>query len=291
MKKVFLLLLIGGIAASCKKNNDTDGSRVVLDIQRLQDLGPSAQYEGWIIVNGVPKSTGKFSVNSAGELSQSTFDVNASDLNAAKTFVLTVEPVPDPDAGPSNNKLLAGDFVVNLADLTAGHKDALGNDFTGATGQYLLATPTTATTADEKSGVWFIDHTDPNHQTAGLNLPSLSAGWEYEGWAVINGIPVTTGKFTSASGADNSAPYSGPMQGPPFPGEDFIQNAPAGLTFPTDLTGSKIVVTIEPSPDNSAAPFMLKPMEATVPNPANPMVNYPLANGAVGSFPKGTVNR
>ena len=39
-----------------------------------------------------------------------------------------------------------------------------------------------------------------------------------------------------------------------------MQNAPLGLTFPVDLTGNTIVVSIEPPPDNSAAPFQLKPL-------------------------------
>ena len=291
MKKIFLFFLIAAVTvAACKKKNDSEpGSRVVLKIDRLEDLGPNAQYEGWIIVNEVPKSTGRFTVNSAGELSQTTFDVDASDLNAAKTFVLTVEPMPDPDADPSNVKLLAGDFMVNLAEINTSHPDALGNDFTGITSKYLLSTPTTASTADEKSGVWFIDAAT---QTAGLqNLPALPAGWQYEGWAVINGTPVTTGKFSTASGADNSAPYSGPMQGPPFPGEDFVQSAPAGLTFPTDLTSNKVVISIETVPDNSSSPFGLKPLDATVPNPSAPMVNYPMNNVAAVSFPAGTVTR
>ncbi|HYG16647.1 MAG TPA: hypothetical protein VEC12_12900 [Bacteroidia bacterium] len=290
MKKIFLLFIVAASVVGCKKNNDSEpGSRVVLKIDRLEDLGPNAQYEGWIIVNGVPKSTGRFTVNSAGELSQTTFDVDASDLNAAKTFVLTVEPMPDPDAGPGNVKLLAGDFTVNVADINTSHPGALGNNFGGITGKYLLATPTTASAADEKSGVWFMDG---GTQTPGLqNLPILPVGWQYEGWVVINGIPVTTGKFVSAGGADNNAPYSGLLPGFPFPGEDFVQNAPAGLTFPTDLTGNKMFVSIEPVPNNSSAPFLLKPLEATVPNPSAAMVNYPMNNIAAGSFPAGTVTR
>ena len=66
-------------------------------------------------------------------------------------------------------------------------------------------------------------------------LYDLPAGWKYEGWAVINGIPVSTGTFTNISDFDEADPYSSTMPGPPFPGEDFLINAPAGLTFPTDI--------------------------------------------------------
>src|SRR3990170_6338884 len=88
-----------------------------------------------------------------------------------------------------------------------------------------------------------------------LTLPALPAGWKYEGWAVINAVPVTTRKFTTASCADGDAPYSGTMPGSPFPGENFLLNAPSGLTFPLDLSGQKIVITIEHEPDNSSDPF------------------------------------
>ena len=58
--------------------------------------------------------------------------------------------------------------------------------------------------------------------------------------------------------------------GAPFPGEDYLQNAPAGLTFPTDLKGATLVISVEPSPDNSPNPFTLKPLAHVVPaNAAN----------------------
>ena len=70
-----------------------------------------------------------------------------------------------------------------------------------------------------------------------MSLPALPGGLHYEGWAVIDGVPVTTGRLTSPSGADEAAPFSGPNPGPPFPGEDFLGNAPIGLVFPTNLAG------------------------------------------------------
>jgi hypothetical protein len=121
----------------------------------------------------------------------------------------------------------------------------------------------------------------------GLTLPALPAGWRYEGWAVAGGTPLTTGRFTAAMGADEAAPFSGTMDAPPFPGEDFLRNAPAGLTFPTDLSGGMVVISIEPDPDDTPGPFTLKPLRAAVAASAADHQTYNLENHAA-TFPTGT---
>ena len=68
--------------------------------------------------------------------------------------------------------------------------------------------------------------------------------------------PISTGRFTMASGADSdgAGPTSGPEEFPPFPGQDFVSP-------PIDLTsGYAAVISVEPEPDNSPAPFVLKPL-------------------------------
>lgn len=280
----FVLLTI----VSCKKDNDDPG-KLTLNITGLEDLGSNARYEGWIISGGVPVSTGIFSVNAAGQLSQTSFDVDKQKLESASAFVLTIEPFPDTDVAPSEQHLLAGDFNSGSAGLSIGHPAALNTNFSTATGKYVLATPTTASTADELSGLWFISLMTGS-PTAGLSLPSLPAGWRYEGWALINGKPVTTGTFTSSSAGDNAAPYSGAGMAPPFPGEDFIMNAPAGTVFPTNLSGGLAVISVEPFPDNSTAPFLLKPLTAAIPAAAMDHVTYNMALNAAG-FPAGTASR
>lgn len=259
-----------------------------LNISGLENLGSNARYEGWVIIDGNPVSTGVFTVNNSGQLSQTVFEVPGSggSLKNAAAFVLTIEPYPDNSPAPSEQHLVAGNFNENTANLSIGHPAALNTTFASASGNFLLATPTTASTMDELSGLWFINNSSGSG-AAGLNLPVLPAGWRYEGWAVINGMPVTTGVFMSGNMADASAPFSGPLAGPPFPGEDFIINAPAGLIFPTNLSGSMAVVTVEPYPDNSAAPFLLKPFVRMIPNPAAQHFTYSM-NLNSGSFPSGT---
>ncbi|WP_282124919.1 anti-sigma factor [Marinifilum flexuosum] len=260
-----------------------------LNITGLEDLGDDYAYEGWLIVNGKAISTGIFNVNESGALSQTSFPINSADLSNAAAYVLTIEPSPDNDPAPSNVHILAGDFSGSKATLSVGHSSALGSDFSSSTGSYILATPTDGADSNEKSGVWWLDPS--GGPGAGLSLPTLPSGWKYEGWAVIDGVPVTTGKFTSVSGADDSAPFSGNQAGPPFPGEDFLMNAPTGVTFPTDLAGKTVVISVEPEPDNSAAPFLLKPLVGMVPADADDHTLYDMSNNSQATNPTGNVTR
>ena len=125
-------------------------------------------------------------------------------------------------------------------------------------GKYIIAAPTgTGATEEEFSGIWFLDNSSGS-AVAGLDLPELTAGWKYEGWVVIDGTPLTTGTFTGCRcAADEGAPFSGTNPGPSYPGEDFLVNAPSGLTFPTDLRGKTVVISIEPVPDNSTVLLLL----------------------------------
>ena len=289
---IAIMAAIAGLAGCSNNDNTTNppGTKELsLNISGLKDLGSSAKYEGWLIVNGTPKSTGKFTVDADGNLSTTSFSADQNDLDNASKFVLTIEPEPDASTSPSNVHILAGNFNDSTAMLSVNDASALNNDFSSASGNFILATPTNGDASNETSGIWFLDISSGN-PAVGLNLPSLPSGWKYEGWVVMNGTPATTGKFTTVSGADESAPYSGPMAGPPFPGEDFLNNTPMGLSFPTDLSGGTAVITIEPDPDNSSAPFFLKPLTGSIPSGARDHTDYPLGLNA-GTFPMGTATR
>jgi len=265
LSTIITLGLLAILLSSCGDDEPTT-QNLNLNISGLEDLGSTAIYEGWIMVDGSPKTTGTFSVNDAGELSKTSFELDATDLESATAFILTVEPQPDPTPSPSDVHILAGDFSGDNSVLSISHGAALGNDFSSSAGAYILATPTDMDDTNEASGIWFLDNSSGAPE-AGLDLPTLPKGWAYEGWAVIDGVPVSTGTFTSVSGQDDAAPFSG-AGGPPYPGEDFLSNAPAGLSFPTDLSGGKAVISIEPVPDNSPAPFVLKPLVGDIPTDA-----------------------
>lgn len=282
---VFSLMIF---LTSCSNDDEPTTKDLLLNIIGLENLGSEYVYEGWIIVNSNPVSTGRFSVNNNGALSQTGFIVDINDLNAATTFVLTIEPVNGDDPAPSEVRILAGDFNGKSGQLSVSHIAALGSDFSSTNGTYILATPTDGANTNENSGIWFLDLSSGS-PSIGLNLPTLPAGWKYEGWVVSGGTPITSGKFTSVNVVDEFDGFSSTMPGPPFPGEDYLVNAPSPLTFPLDLAGGKAVISIEPSPDNSAAPFLLKPLVGDIPANATDHLNYNLSQNL--SFPSGTVSR
>ena len=288
-KMILAVLALGFFATSCSSDDDNGSSpaTLTLNLNGLEELGNDFVYEGWVIVNGSPVSTGTFSSVTFPQ----TFTVDADDLATASTFVLSIEPAVDSDPAPAATKILAGDFSGSSASVNS---NGIVGDFSNSTGKYILATPTDMDDTNEASGVWFLDNSAMTGPVSGLDLPTLTDGWKYEGWAVIAGTPVSTGTFTSLSDFDDNAtttPFKGDSgDGPAFPGEDFLQNAPTGLTFPTDLKGTTIVISVEPSPDNSATPFTLKPLAHMV--PANAM-NHSVLNMGTGPVTvlSGTVTR
>lgn len=291
MKKTVQFLMaifaLGFFTISCDSDDDAPTTAdLTLNLSGLDELGSNFVYEGWIIVNGEPVSTGVFS----SVVFPQTFTVDIDDLEAATTFVLSIEPTVDPDPAPAATKILVGDFAGNSASVST----AIVGDFSSSEGAYILATPTDGAMNNENSGIWFLEVPGP---TAGLSLPALPSGWAYEGWAVIDGTPVTTGTFTNVSATDDFDGFSGPMALPMpngadgfFPGEDFLTAAPSGLTFPTNLAGGTAVISIEPVPDNSTMPFTLKPLVGQIPAEAIDHTVYNMGLNITG-FPAGSVTR
>lgn len=293
-KHLMILLLPTFLLGACTKNEDdqpmSKTDNLTLDLKNLPATAANEQYEGWIIVDGQPISTGTFEVDGDGVPSKTTFTVDEAALNAATDFVLSIEPNPDNNPAPSAIKILGGSFQGMEANVNASHPAALGHSFENASGNFILATPTTAEKNDELSGVWFLSLSSGSPMN-GLNLPALPTGWAYEGWAVIDGTPISTGTFSMSDRADAAAPYSGMEMAPPFPGEDFVTNAPGGFAFPVNLQSATIVISIEPSPDNSPMPFAFKPLAGMVPSDAMDHKDFSLQNNVDNSFPFGNVMR
>lgn len=293
--------MVSALLWSCGDDDTTTETPALaslsLNIDGLENLGTQFVYEGWVIVDGSPVSTGIFSVSNNGQLSNSTFEVEPEVLEAATKFVLTIEPANDPDPAPSDQKLLAGDFDGEMAVVSTGVAPALG-DFSNSAGTYFLRTPTdeepgSANNGNDMNGVWFgLPGMPP---TANLTLPTLPSGWIYEGWLVTPNGPISTGTFLSFDVRDSGNKLSGLENnaGPAIPGEDFFI-APEGSneSFPIDVRGNMVVITVEPIPDNDPGPFTLKPLAATVSsNAATAPESHMFGLNVEESFPSGWVGR
>lgn len=290
IKKIVYTLLICITFISCGSDeqpvSEPTGT-ITLNILNLGALDSGYTYEGWLITSSGPVSTGKFTSTNFPQ----NFTVLKSVIENASAFALSVEPANDTDEGPSDTKILSGNFNGNAASLDI--DDTIG-DFSNASGVFVMATPTdnNSNTNNNENGIWFMNSTN-NPATAGLSIPVLSSnsGWKYEGWVIANGKPVSTGTFLNPATMDDFSPFSGNQTAPNFPGEDFLNStvAPSGVTFPLDVRGKQVVISIEPSPDNNAAPFFLKPLEGTAGQNTTPSLNQLTLNSA--SFPVGTVSK
>lgn len=278
-----LATAVACVAISCDDDPvEASGDKKSFEVsfKNLPKLGEGWVYEGWFTIEGQsPVTAGIFTVDDKGKLSKNTFEVDKNFVDNAKDYVLTIEPSPDPDPKPSKVHILGGVVKDGTASLDTKHGLAIKTDFSSVAGQYQIATPTDGPNSNELSGVWF----------SKLTLPTLAEGWKYEGWAVIDGKPVSTGTFLETDKRDESGKHNGTVAaGPATPGEDFLRNAPEGLTFPTNLQGKPIVISVEPFPDDSPAPFIMKPLKATVGENAKDHTLYDMTKD-LSTLPSGTV--
>jgi hypothetical protein len=265
--------------------------RIQLGASGLEPL-TGAFYEVWVVTGERKLSAGSFNIDEGGSFvdgfgHEARF-FSSRNPASADAIVVTVEPKPDPDPGPSGIAILVG----------APRKGSIARlrfpaRFGGAAGSFILATPTTAAENDGTAGVWFLD--PAGGPGPSLDIPTLPSGWVFEGWGVTQSTPLSTGRFSSPTGADGSAEFSGPLPGPPFPGEDFVANLPGGVTAPVDLAdgSSSIVLTVEPDlggvDPTGSGPFSIKPLLTTVPVGTQPGMTVALALD-LSSFPKGTAS-
>jgi len=262
-----------------------EGSTLSLTLDGLEDLGEDYVYENWLVMDGEPVSAGRFSVDADGVPSQNEFPIDAMIADEATVFVLTIEPAVGDDPAPSHVHIVAGEYDGSGALAIVDHPAALGTDFSAAAGQYILETPTSHDIAEDyDQGLWFLVP-GMDGMAPGLDLPELPEGWTYEGWVVGADGPISTGTFDLPEGADSdgAGPTAGPDDFPGFPGQDFIDPA-------TVLPGGYVtVISVEPVPDNSAAPFTIKPLADMDMEVVMAPETQTLENIAAGTLPSVTV--
>ena len=275
------VILLGGCPLLMPPTDDM--KTLSLSFSGLESLGDDFVYEGWLLVDGAPVSAGRFSVDADGMPSPASFEVASATADAATLYILTIEPASNDDPAPADTHILAGAVSNGVATISIDHAAALGTDFADAAGDFILETPSTGSIADDfAQGIWWLD--PAAGPGAALDLPMLPDGWVYEGWVVGDDGPVSTGRFLTAAGADDDGvgPTGGLDDGPPFPGQDFIDPA-------VNLVGHAAVISVEPEPDNSAGPFTLKPLSDMNIEDVGAGVLQAMVNMAADTSPTGTV--
>lgn len=323
----FALIVILGCEKKTILDPSDQKSYIRLEIDGLRNLGSDAWYEAWIMWTEGEGDNLRNKYSSIGLLNEKaplqfekSKNVNLGYLQRMLHLLITVEEdtvsgfrivtnnnVADTLAGPSVYKIIAAKVIANNGTFNIGNELILDFNFDDAYGKYFLDTPTDTLNLNLKSGIWFADLDTTIEEIKdtlgnvigldtiitkqnGLNLPELPDGWLYESWIILNGDSLSMGDFSNPAGADNSLNYGAGLSGGfPFPGEDFFTNAPAGLNFPTDLSGSDVFVSIKPNhPAGSNVPFVLVPFVGTIPGNAEAQKVYSLLNN-VSSFPQGTM--
>lgn len=251
MKRLFTLLIATAILsfAGCEyfENSDTlNISSFEVNLSGLPTLPSSLTYVGWFDGDDIPV-TYLFDkdADANGNIFYSNDQTPLKILDSAQIFYITIESKADigsPNFRPSSRIILQGRFTKGSANLWISEN---ADKYSIARAKYSLDTPTDNPAANDFSGLWFVDSLDAGTPAAGLDLPVLYGGWIYEGWVQVNGNYLSTGRFSNPAAADLFSGFSGASAGYPFPGEDFLNNAPSGFTFPLDLRGAKVLISLE----------------------------------------------
>jgi hypothetical protein len=284
------LLFIAGCDSGDVIELEAAKVQVRLDLDNLMPLQDGFTYQAFARVGAQTFATDKFNttengsfVNAAGQFIQNELTFPA-DVSGASLIYVTIEEKRDNSEEPSVSVVFAGDVVESVATLSQGHPEALGTSLEGQSGSFMLMSYVAGAQSDDVSGLWFVEGSK-NSPTAGLSLPLLPQGWRYEGWIEAGGTLISTGAFREGNGADSARPYSN-SDTPLFPGEDFQENAPDGVSFPLNPAGGKVYVTVEPFPDDTVDPYGFFVLSGSIPSIPVAESAYPLMSNLTA--PTGT---
>lgn len=252
MKK-FILVVFGIFVTSfigCDyfENSDTlNSSSLEINVTGLPALADTMTYVVWV-ENENPANLRPYIIHTSDAVNGSITFKSEKPLRILQTsqiIWLSVERkdvLSDSVFTPSTRRIFSGRFVKGGCNLGIGEEVY---NFENTSAVFRLLTPTDGSGTNETSGIWFVNLDSVGAFKAGLDLPDLYQGWIYEGWVEVNGTFLSTGRFSTPAGADLRKQYGSSGAGLNFPGEDFLVNAPSGLTFPLDLAGKKAHISLE----------------------------------------------
>ncbi len=237
---------------------------VALGFEGLLPLGEGEGiYSAFLnLDNGDIVGLGGFNVNDSGrpiDGAGNVIDRFPADQNLFSTVSLVVSVEPQGIIGntPGPAAILQGPFIDGIASLSVPSPLFIED----ASGSYRVFTPTDGPDTNEGSGAWAISVGGAGT----LTLPPLNNIYLYEHFMVIDGMPITMGRFAADDVADFANPWSGPLEAPAFPGEDLLATLLPGFTFPADLSGAQLLVTLEPIFSDTVDPSQLVVLQGTLP--------------------------
>lgn len=294
-RSVLPILVLTFLLAGCDSGDVVEQKvaqvQVRLEIEGLPVLHNGFQYRvwarkgfEWLFTEGFNKAANGGYVNGAGQFVQNSL-VFEDDISEADLILVTIESKAGAGEEPTGSIVLAGDIVNSVAQMSTGHRLALETSFASAAGSVMLFNNTIGAAPTDISGVWFASNAGGS-TTASLSLPALPEEWIYEGWVDVGGTLLSTGTFSDPARTDDHRRYSD-SDTPMFPGEDFLINAPDGVTFPLNPAGGTVLVTVEPVPDDRPEPFGITVLTGTI--PASPAARTPYPLSANVTAPSGKI--
>jgi hypothetical protein len=306
------LLALAAAGLGCDDDEPVAGPQVQLDIEYLQPL-EAGRYELWVIEGGMAHLAGVVTPSATGEVDGALFDI-PSQVTTAEMAVITYEN--DSDTDPSDSKIMGGAFDnsgIATFSMVGFALESEAFSANNTNGDFFLRTPSdeaAGNNGNDEEGVWF--GTPGMPPDPDLALPALQPGWTYEGWVVNTSaggpFPVTTGRFdddqgvngTAARDSDEQGPFGGTENtGPPVPGNDYVMDVasetlPAGLARPPFTLNDgnwMVVITLEPTDNDTPGPFSVKPLAAAVASgAATAPTTFSFGFDPLNSIPSGTAS-
>lgn len=227
-------------------------------------------------------------------LSDPIFRFSNAELGSFRQFLLTIEQ--EQVTQPTGSTLLEAAYNGRNDTLLATPFTQTYSALQNAT--FMLVAPTDLTGINQRSGLWFLQRTDERTQSVPLSLnldPGVilslpPRGWVYNGWVrndLSDELWLETGRFTAVNRPDQQAfYYDDTVTAYPYPGEDFLRNAPQNVFFPLNIpsTGEReVVISLEPENVSTQGPFFAL-YRKVIPKGTPPLTNQTLPFTPV-SFP------
>lgn len=262
---------------------------VLLQVDNLAPLDPTTQgiYYLWALLErNQAERMGSFFIDAAGQIVDENgapitqFTSEEFSVRRTLRLLITIELPGEAPESPTGMQILTGTVIEGVANLVVPISTAI----TQATGSLRVFTPTDGPGNNESSGFWMVDADgEPS-----LSIPDSTGALTYETFIEIGGQTINLGRFEVPDSEDNSNRFSAETFDPPeAPGEDLLRNAPEGLTFPIDLSGARVTVSLEGRTNDFVSRSQLIVFDTVLPAGLAGGEIVPFMNRAIETFPSG----